>query len=282
MCLKGQLEQITGKGASGTFALENGAKKTGTAYEDPIEDAIIASNLPKDCSVASLKHYLHEYHLEYDIKNKPKVLRSALDRAESKGWIVRISGNGMSGSFRLAHDYIPSPKDLWRDDYKASDYEPKKKKAKTYDSSDESESEDESEDSSDDDSDSEAEEVLPKSTKRLDQRKKAPARSAPVAKKTKAKPKKAAPKKAAPPAKKGKKATPKKGKKATPKKDKKATPKKVKKATLKDDFSDEGSDAEIMPKSKKRGAPTPRKEPKKAEKAAPAKKAKKAKSKSKK
>merc|ERR1712110_38210 len=109
---KGQLEQITGKGASGTFALENGAKKTGTAYEDPVEDAIIASNLPKDCSVASLKHYLHEYHLEYDIKNKPKVLRSALDRAESKGWIIRISGAGMSGSFRLAHDYIPSPKDL--------------------------------------------------------------------------------------------------------------------------------------------------------------------------
>jgi len=281
MCLKGQLEQITGKGASGTFALENGAKKTGTAYEDPVEDAIIASNLPKDCSVASLKHYLHEYHLEYDIKNKPKVLRSALDRAESKGWIIRISGAGMSGSFRLAHDYIPSPKDLWRDDYKPSDYEPKKKKAKTYDSSDESESEEESEDSSDDDSDSEAEEVLPKSTKRLDQRKKAPARSAPAAKKTKAKPKKATPKKPAP-AKKSKKATPKKGKKATPKKDKKATPKKVKKATPKDADSDDDDDAEIMPKSKKRGAPTPRKEPKKAEKATPAKKAKKAKSKSKK
>lgn len=122
MVKRGQLDQITGKGASGTFQLMDGASKAGNQYEDPIEDAIIASNLPKDCSVPALKHYLSEFHLEYNVKDKPKVLQSALERAEKMGWIVRISGKGMSGSFRLAHDYIPSPKDLWRGDYKESNY----------------------------------------------------------------------------------------------------------------------------------------------------------------
>ena len=107
---KGQLDQITGKGASGTFALENGAKKTGTSYEDPIEDAIIASNEPKDASVAALRHYLAEFHTEYNVKDRPKVLKNALERAEDKGWLVRVTGKGFSGTFRLSYPYIPSPK----------------------------------------------------------------------------------------------------------------------------------------------------------------------------
>ena len=110
MSPKGQLDQITGKGASGTFALENGAKKTGTSYEDPIEDAIIASNEPKDASVTALRHYLAEFHTEYNVKDRPKVLKNALERAEDKGWLVRVTGKGFNGTFRLSYPYIPSPK----------------------------------------------------------------------------------------------------------------------------------------------------------------------------
>jgi hypothetical protein len=175
MVAKGQLDQITGKGLSGTFQLLDGAKKSGTAYEDPIEDAIIASNEPKDASVPALRHYLSEYHTEYNVKDNPKVLRRALERAEAMGWIIRITGKGFSGTFRLSYPYIPSPKDLWRGDYKPTDYEPKSKKSRTYDSSSDEESDEEEEsaeeeeegsseaDSSDYDEDTE---VVPKKKKR--------------------------------------------------------------------------------------------------------------------
>lgn len=169
---KGQLDRITGKGASGTLQLVDGASKTGTAYEDPVEDAIIASNEPKDASVQALRHYLSEYHTEYNVANNPKVLKKALDRAEAMGWIMRVTGQGFTGTFRLSYPYIPSPKDLWRGDYNKSDYEAKPKKSKYYDSTDEedeTESEDEDEESS---SDSDAGwggsdvEVVPKKKKR--------------------------------------------------------------------------------------------------------------------
>ena len=173
---KGQLDRLTGKGASGTFQLMDGAKKTGTRYEDPIEDAIIASNEPKDASIPALRHYLSEYHTEYNVAERPKVLLKALERAEAMGWIVRVTGKGFSGRFRLAHPYIPSPKDLWREAYNEGDYEvrPRSKSVKYTDDSDESEEEEESEDEYDDTSDeasvaSEADsykEVIPKKKKR--------------------------------------------------------------------------------------------------------------------
>merc|ERR1739838_1175432 len=163
MVAKGQVDQITGKGASGTFALENGAKKTGTSYEDPIEDAIIASNEPKDASVTALRHYLAEFHTEYNVKDRPKVLKNALERAEDKGWLVRVTGKGFNGTFRLSYPYIPSPKDLWREAYVDPDQEkPAKKKRKVQeDSSDEEESS-----SEEDESESEEEEVVPVSKSR--------------------------------------------------------------------------------------------------------------------
>ncbi len=70
---RGQLEQLTGKGASGTFQLVDGAAKTGTDWEDAIEDAIIAMNEPKDASVPGLRHYLSEFHTEYNVAERPKV-----------------------------------------------------------------------------------------------------------------------------------------------------------------------------------------------------------------
>ena len=174
---KGQLDRLTGKGANGTFQLMDGAKKTGAKYEDPIEDAIIASNEPKDASIPALRHYLSEYHTEYDVANKPKVLLKALERAEAQGWVKRITGAGFSGSFRLGYPYIPSPKDLWREAYNENDYEvrPRTKSVKYADDSDEEEEEsEESEDEYEDTSDeasvaSEADsylEVIPKKKKR--------------------------------------------------------------------------------------------------------------------
>ena len=41
---------MTGKGLTGTFQLVDGAAKTGTRFEDAIEDAIIATNEPKESS----------------------------------------------------------------------------------------------------------------------------------------------------------------------------------------------------------------------------------------
>ena len=173
---QGQLDRITGKGASGTFQLMDGAKKTGKKYEDPVEDAIIASNEPKAASVPALRHYLSEYHTEYDVANKPKVLMKALERAEAMGWVKRVTGQGMSGTFHLAYPYIPSPKDLWREAYNESDYEvrPRSKSIKYADDSDDEDEEEESEDEYDDTSDeasvaSEADsyrEILPKKKKR--------------------------------------------------------------------------------------------------------------------
>jgi len=253
MVAKGQLDQITGKGASGTFQLEGGAKKTGTTYEDPIEDAIIASNEPKDASVSALRHYLSEFHKEYNVAERPKVLKNALERAEAKGWLVRVTGKGFSGTFRLGHPYIPSPRDLWREEYVDPDAEkPKKpaKKKKVVDSSDEEESSsDESEseeEDSDDDSDSEESEpeYVPKATKRgaPKSRSAAPAKKAKVVKKPP--PKKKAPAKPA-----AKKSSPAKKKPAA----KKSTPKKK---PADSESEDEESEPEYVPKPTKRGTPS--------------------------
>jgi hypothetical protein len=110
---RGQLKRVTGQGMSGTFALVDGAKKCGNKYEDAIEDAVIASNDPKDATIMGLRDYLGEYLKEYNTDMKPKVLMSALERSEARGHIVRLSGKGFTGKFKLNHPYYPSPKELW-------------------------------------------------------------------------------------------------------------------------------------------------------------------------
>lgn len=113
----GQLERLTGKGFNGTFQLVDGANKTGAKFEDAFENACIAMNEPKDVSVSKLRDYLSVYHAEYSTDNKPKVLKTALDRAATKGWITQISGKGFSGTYRLCHPYYPSPRELWGKDF---------------------------------------------------------------------------------------------------------------------------------------------------------------------
>jgi len=122
----GQLERLSGKGFSGTFQLVDGANKTGAKFEDAFENACIAMNEPKDVSVSKLRDYLSVYHAEYNTDNRPHVLKTALDRAVAKGWIIQISGKGFSGTYRLCHPYYPSPRELWGKDF----VEPKEPRAK--------------------------------------------------------------------------------------------------------------------------------------------------------
>ena len=86
----GQLERLTGKGFNGTFQLVDGANKTGAKFEDAFENACIAMNEPKDVSVSKLRDYLSVYHAEYNTDNRPTVLKSALERAVTKGWITQV------------------------------------------------------------------------------------------------------------------------------------------------------------------------------------------------
>eukprot|EP00096_Caligus_rogercresseyi_P004539 TRINITY_DN1885_c0_g1_i1.p1 TRINITY_DN1885_c0_g1~~TRINITY_DN1885_c0_g1_i1.p1 ORF type:complete len:442 (-),score=185.40 TRINITY_DN1885_c0_g1_i1:198-1523(-) len=123
---KGQLERITGKGASGTFSLVDGAPKKGTRFEDPIEDAIIASNEPKYASINALRTYLDEYHPQFGVKERPKVLKIAIERLLSKGHLMRVSGKGFCGTLGLSFPYYPSPQELWGDEYEPNEEEDSK------------------------------------------------------------------------------------------------------------------------------------------------------------
>jgi len=161
---KKQLDRISGKGMSGTLALVDGANKSGAKYEDPIENAIIAMNEPKECSVTKLRDYLSVYHPEYNTDNRPQRLKTCLDNMEAKGWIIRISGKGFSGTFRLNYPFYPSPKQMWGDEEgskKSSDGESKSKKRKITYKDDSSEDESSVEESEDEDG-----EVMPTPKKR--------------------------------------------------------------------------------------------------------------------
>jgi len=211
---KGQLLRITGKGSSGTFSLVDGANKSGGRYEDAIENAVIAMNEPKEVSVASLRNYLGEYHTEYNTDQKPRVLKSALDRCEARGWLKQISGKGFSGSYRMMYPYYPAPRELWGKDYiepkakdeapKAKDAAPKRKATKRAAAESSDEESDESEDEDSDD------EVIPTPRKRgVPTPRKTAAAKKPVAKKSKV----VVAKKSKPPGKKAAKGKKKAGKK---------------------------------------------------------------------
>jgi len=157
----GQLKRLTGTGATGTFALIDGAKKFGTQYEDAFETAIIAMNEPKDCSVTAMRDYLSVYHNEYNTDERPGKLRNALEKMERMGFLVRVSGKGFAGTYRLNWPYYPSPKQLWGDEAEergASSL--KKRKRVTKDEVSDSDDDDESEE------EEEEEEVVPPPRKR--------------------------------------------------------------------------------------------------------------------
>ncbi|XP_072887818.1 heterochromatin protein 1-binding protein 3 [Hemitrygon akajei] len=113
---KGQLEQITGKGASGTFQLKKAGDKpllTGGPFEDAILSAITAMNEPKTCSTTALKKYVSEKVPATNSNFQMHMLKRTLQKCEKNGWIEQISGKGFSGSFQLCFPFYPSPSVLF-------------------------------------------------------------------------------------------------------------------------------------------------------------------------
>ncbi|XP_068934597.1 heterochromatin protein 1-binding protein 3 isoform X3 [Petaurus breviceps papuanus] len=163
---KGQLEQITGKGASGTFQLKRSGEKPllgGSLMEDAILSAIAAMNEPKTCSTTALKKYVLENHPGTNSNFQVHLLKRTLQKCEKNGWMEQISGKGFSGTFQLCFPYYPSPGVLF----------PEKQQSEESEQSEDDDSEEEDEEDSSEEEESEEDEPPPK--KRL--QKKAPAKS---------------------------------------------------------------------------------------------------------
>ncbi|MEJ1282222.1 heterochromatin protein 1 binding protein 3 [Cricetulus griseus] len=108
---RGQLEQITGKGASGTFQLKKSGEKPllgGSLMEYAILSAIAAMNEPKTCSTTALKKYVLENHPGTNSNYQMHLLKKTLQKCEKNGWMEQISGKGFSGTFQLCFPYYPS------------------------------------------------------------------------------------------------------------------------------------------------------------------------------
>ncbi|KFP08480.1 heterochromatin protein 1-binding protein 3 isoform X1 [Calypte anna] len=178
---KGQLEQITGKGASGTFQLKKSGEKPllgGTLMEDAILSAIAAMNEPKTCSTTALKKYILENHPGTNSNFQVHLLKRTLQKCEKNGWMEQISGKGFSGTFQLCFPYYPSPDVLY----------PEKQQEEDSEESDEDEEEDSEEEEESEEEESEEEEPPPK--KRMQKRPPPKSRSrAPPMKRRESKPK---------------------------------------------------------------------------------------------
>ncbi|KAK2861749.1 hypothetical protein Q5P01_001282 [Channa striata] len=154
---KGQLEQITGKGARGTFQLKRTGNQVllkGGALEDAIRAAITAMNEPKTCSTTTLRRYLLDSNKDRKEHQLVANLRRTLTKCKVLGWMEQITGHGFTGTYQLSFPFYPSPTILYPDKFKEV---PKKnapalsKRSQSSESSDEdeddeSEEEEESED----------------------------------------------------------------------------------------------------------------------------------------
>ncbi|XP_035008550.2 heterochromatin protein 1-binding protein 3 isoform X1 [Hippoglossus stenolepis] len=181
---KGQLEQITGKGARGTFQLKrigNQVLLKGSTLEDAITAAITAMNEPKTCSTTTLRRYLVDANKDRKENQLVASLRRTLTKCKVLGWMEQITGHGFTGTYRLSFPFYPSPTILYPDKFLP---EPEKKNAatpskrrRTADSSDEEESSSSEEEEDEDDE--------PPSRRRKSQKRPPPkARRPPPAKKS--------------------------------------------------------------------------------------------------
>ncbi|KAM9759510.1 heterochromatin protein 1-binding protein 3 isoform 1-T1 [Menidia menidia] len=142
---KGHLEQITGKGARGTFQLRRPGNKTlpkGGILEDAITVAITAMNEPKTCSTTSLRKYLIDANKDMRENQLVANLRRTLKKCKVLGWMEQITGHGFTGTYQLSFPFYPSPTILYPDKFKETPEKPPKRR-KAADSSDEEESEEE-------------------------------------------------------------------------------------------------------------------------------------------
>ncbi|KAI2659034.1 Heterochromatin protein 1-binding protein 3 [Labeo rohita] len=134
----GFLEQITGKGASGTFQLKKAGNKVlmgGGLLEDAIVAAITAMNEPKTCSITILRKFLMEKQKEQNNYFIVSNLKRTLQKCKMMGWMEQISGHGLSGPAVLFPEMMA----------KLKQKEEQKLKRKRDDDSDEESEEEESE-----------------------------------------------------------------------------------------------------------------------------------------
>ncbi|XP_072442859.1 heterochromatin protein 1-binding protein 3 [Chiloscyllium punctatum] len=175
---KGQLEQITGKGASGTFQLKKAGDKpllSGGPFEDAILSAITAMNEPKTCSTTALKKYVSEKVPAANSNFQMHMLKRTLQKCEKNGWIEQISGKGFSGSFQLCFPFYPSPSILFPEKKHQEEEEESEEEEEDDDDDDESESE---EDESDDEPPKKRHKAVPRAKAKLQKRKAATSKKA--------------------------------------------------------------------------------------------------------
>ncbi|XP_029288329.1 heterochromatin protein 1-binding protein 3 isoform X2 [Cottoperca gobio] len=144
---KGQLEQITGKGATGTFQLKrNHILPKGSNLEDAITAAITAMNEPKTCSTTTLRKYLVDANKDRKEYQLVASLRRTLMKCKVLGWMEQITGHGFTGTYRLSFPFYPSPTILYPDKFNEplkKNPAPKQSRRRTVESSGEEESEEE-------------------------------------------------------------------------------------------------------------------------------------------
>uniref|UniRef100_A0A8C4NHR9 Heterochromatin protein 1-binding protein 3 n=1 Tax=Dicentrarchus labrax TaxID=13489 RepID=A0A8C4NHR9_DICLA len=107
---KGQLEQITGKGARGTFQLKRTGNQVllkGGALEDAITAAITAMNEPKTCSTTTLRKYLVDANKDGRENLLVAKLRRTLTKCKVLGWMEQITGHGFTGTYQLSFPFYP-------------------------------------------------------------------------------------------------------------------------------------------------------------------------------
>ncbi|XP_028854541.1 heterochromatin protein 1-binding protein 3 [Denticeps clupeoides] len=161
---KGQLEQITGKGASGTFQLKKSGEKAVSPLEDAIVTAITAMNEPKSCSITTLRKFLLETHKDRKENHVLCQLKKTLEKCKMMGWMEQITGHGLSGTYQLSYPYYPSPAILFPEKAEKLNkkQEDKAKRKRRVDSDDESEDEEDEDEDDDDESEDEEDEPPPK------------------------------------------------------------------------------------------------------------------------
>ncbi|XP_056294107.1 heterochromatin protein 1-binding protein 3 [Pseudoliparis swirei] len=162
---KGHLEQITGKGANGTFQLKrtgNHVLLKGSNLEDAITTAITAMNEPKTCSTTILRRYLVDTNKDRKEYQLMASLRRTLMKCKVLGWMEQISGHGFTGTYQLSFPFYPSPTILYPEKFNdLTKITPPSRQRRKADSSDEEEEEEAEEEKEDEDDDEEEEEEAP-------------------------------------------------------------------------------------------------------------------------
>ncbi|XP_042351733.1 heterochromatin protein 1-binding protein 3 isoform X2 [Plectropomus leopardus] len=185
---KGQLEQITGKGAKGTFQLKRTSNPPkGSNLEDAITAAITAMNEPKTCSTTTLRRYLVDANKDRKEYHLVASLRRTLTKCKVLGWMEQITGHGFTGTYQLSFPFYPSPTVLYPDKFKEPPKKtapPANKRRRTVESSDEEEEEEEEEDEEEDEEEEESEDEAPVRKRKSRKRPPPKARRPPPAKKS--------------------------------------------------------------------------------------------------